>query len=253
MAGTGNRERGVWRRNFLASLAITNTPASSFGQGYFTPYLANAGKPESSRYTHGYKRIYTRIHADWANGECIETTRAVVCAAVTVVVCGRKPQSHLKPTASPVTLNLSSYLISCKSACRVFNRNVQHCHSAGGIYARPCNPIGNCTSENAPKCIVGGTGGAALLLFGEMTNSRGGGFPWGKARETSIFGDGADSGMLESSNQSKVSPPRDTDLPKSFTQWGQHGQLQASSTFHSHTLLRPALKAKNIPGMKKTF
>ena len=243
----------VWRRNFLASLAITNTPASSFGQGYFTPYLANAGKPESSRYTHGYKRIYTRIHADWANGECIETTRAVVCAAVTVVVCGRKPQSHLKPTTSPVTLNLSSYLISCKSACRVFNRNVQHCHSAGGIYARPCNPIGNCTSENAPKCIVGGTGGAALLLFGEMTNSRGGGFPWGKARETSIFGDGADSGMLESSNHSKVPPPRDTDLPKSFTQWGQHGQLQASSTFHNHTLLRPALKAKNIPGMKKTF
>ena len=43
---------------------------------------------------------------------------------------------------------------------------------------------------------------AAAVVFGEMTNSRGGGLSMGKARERSIFGDRADSGMLGSSNHS---------------------------------------------------
>ena len=38
-----SREEFGGGENFLTGLAITNTPGSS--SGYFTPYLANAGKP----------------------------------------------------------------------------------------------------------------------------------------------------------------------------------------------------------------
>ena len=104
--------------------------------------------------------------------------------------------------------------------CLVFNRNIQHCHSAGRIYARPCNAIRRPVQKMHPKCIVRGTVGAAVL-FGEMTNSRWGCCPWGKARETSIFGDGAESGMLQSSNHSWVpSNGGHWSVPKSWNPMG---------------------------------
>ena len=107
-----SREEFGGAENFLTGLAITNTPGSS--SGYFTPYLANAGKPEESS-------LYIHIGG---NRQCsIETRQDKSSSVLGAEVCGWKPH-HLKPTASPVTLctkptSLSFYLVLCKSACNV--------------------------------------------------------------------------------------------------------------------------------------
>ena len=136
-------------------------------------------------------------------------------SALGAEVCGLKPH-HLKTTAAAaaVTLctkptSLSFYLILCKSACDdvLFSRETFSTAIQQEEYMQsPCNGIGNdcpgAAQKMHPHCIVRGTVASSAVVFGEMTNSRGGGLSMGKARERSIFGDRADSGMLGSSNHS---------------------------------------------------
>ena len=124
--------------------------------------------------------------------------------------------------------------------------------SAGRICARPLQVA---VEKMHPSALL-----EELVerLFGEMTNSRGGGFPWGKPGKRRYLGMEQILGCSSPPITAKSLPTGDTDLPKSFTQWGQHGQLRAFSTFQFHTFNSPlnsniTLKPKNIPGMKKTF
>ena len=126
--------------------------------------------------------------------------------------------------------------------CLVFNRNIQHCHSAGRIYARPCNAIGRPLQKMHPKCIVRGTVGAARCFLERWRIVGEGAFHGGKPGKRRYLGMEQNLGCSSPPITAESPPTGDTDPSQKAEPNGgntaNYRRLPLFSSLHiSHKLL----------------